>query len=222
MAPEPKKGFPWGTNGRVECLDWPSFSLPRTLLHQLGPALPALASQVACHGPIGSGAVVLLTGTQRGTGVSTLALLLASASVGERSVVLVDGDLVRGGLSSKLPGHSRRPGWEQVSGGTTARPPVLLSVEKKRRFPFWPLQPQECHPETLLAGPEMEPLLEEMRQVFDLVLIDGGPLEEYGARWGKWADATLLVHDPARDWAGAWDRLEEEGGHVLGVVETFV
>jgi Mrp family chromosome partitioning ATPase len=59
-----------------------------------------------------------------------------------------------------------------------------------------------------------------------MVFLDGGSVESGAVQWAPWVDAVLIVSDPSRaagrDWTNSWDRFEESGTHVLGIVETFV
>ena len=65
-----------------------------------------------------------------------------------------------------------------------------------------------------------------LRREHRLVVIDGGSVWEAGARWAPWVDTAVVVCDSREaggdEWAAAWDRLEEGGTHVLGIIESFV
>lgn len=191
-------------------------------LRRLQSAFEELASRVCAAGRAETGTVLLASGCQRGAGCSTVALALAAASAWQRPTLLIDGDLGRTGLSTRVGGKERTQGWEttaslerptwKVSGGAG-----LLS--------FLPLSRPLAERDELFTRPALPEWLGGLRDCYRLIVVDGGPAPDTGARWAAWTDVAILVCDSARratdDWATSWDRLEEAGTRVLGIVETF-
>jgi Mrp family chromosome partitioning ATPase len=156
-------------------------------------------------------------------GCSTVALALAAAA-GDRAIALVDADLYRPGLS-RLLGPGPRPGWEEVVAGSIPYEEGRAILDLGRRVPLFPLREPPTEPDALFIQPGLRSWLQRLRHEYALVVLDGGPVAACGERWGPWVDVALVVAASGRtladDWSRAWDRLEEGGTHVLGVVETF-
>jgi Mrp family chromosome partitioning ATPase len=190
-------------------------------LRRLQSSLEELAGRICSAGPAQTGTIVLTTGCQRGAGCSMVSLALAAASAAQRSTLLIDGDLGRTGLSTIIGGKDRTEGWETHNG------PVEVDWKAAGAgiLSFLPLARPVLERDQLFARPELPAWLARLRQGYGLMIVDGGPALDLGARWAAWADVAILVCDSARraseDWATAWDRLEEAGTRVLGIVETF-
>ncbi|MBV9124297.1 MAG: hypothetical protein JO112_13140 [Planctomycetes bacterium] len=200
--------------------------LVQELLRTLGQPLADLARRARRLGPVQGGAVLLLTGCRRGAGCSTVALCLAAAAAAERPTLLLDADLLHAGLSAQLGGGAFAFGWEEILRGLPSPQTLFRPPDQPGVLSFLPLQQPVHDPLGLLTQPALPGWLAGLRQVYDLVILDGGPVQESGAGWASWADVAILVKDgrepSAADCASAWDLLEEGGTHVLGLVETFV
>jgi succinoglycan biosynthesis transport protein ExoP len=140
------------------------------------------------------GQVVLLTGTAPGEGKTTtlfnLALLLADSG---ESVVIVDGDLRRANLHLRLD-VAREPGLtdlivKQVEITSLVRP---TRIARLSAVPAGPLPP---NPPALLARPELEAALVELRRHYRWVLVDSPPVAAVtdALLLARIADATVLV-----------------------------
>lgn len=197
----------------------------RQVVQDLRPELLDLARRARRIGPLDTGTLVLLAGCSRGAGCSTLALALAAAAAEETSVLVIDADMKNRGLSRAVD-DPVAAGWEEAVRGQCSFEQPLRYTDVGRRVALLPLRQPVADPAELLARPAFRIWLPLLRQHNGLVVIDGGPVAEGGDAWSAWADVALLVCDarrPAgRERAQGWDRLEEGGTHVLGVVETFV
>lgn len=197
-------------------------SLVTRWLRELGRPLTEMARRACRVGPMGGGVVILVAGTERKAGCSSVALALAAASATERSTMLLDGDMARPGLSSLL-GPTAGAGWETLA---PSRAPLgaFRHPHKHRLLSFLPLSSSAPERRLFPAEKDLRDWLRSLRQAHHAVLVDGGPAEEAGPRWAPVADVGILVCDARerrpRDWARAWDRLEEGGIHVLGAVEN--
>jgi Mrp family chromosome partitioning ATPase len=202
----------------------PGMPVVNVLLRALGQPLADVARRARRLGPLNGGAVVLLTGCGRGVGCSTVSLGLAAAATGERSVLLVDGDLGQAGLSRSL--GPCRFDWEQVVRGLCSLAQALRHPDREGILSFLPLHGPVGDPDALLKHSALPAWLARLRREYGLIVLDGGDVEHGGVRWAPFADAALLVCEPgkteAADWARGWDHLEEGGTSVMGVIETFV
>ncbi len=203
-------------------VDLSRFPTAQRLLRMLEPQLASLARRLRRQGPLDGGAIVLLTGARPGVGCTTLALAFAAAATTERSVLLLDGAGATGGLSDAF---THRMGWQQaVQDGRPLRD-LITYPDPDHRVAVLPQLPNDVIT-TPLSPSSMASWLAEVRQDFDLIIIDGATVDSHGRRWAALADATILIcgADPndSRQWASAWDRLEEAGGAVLGIIENFI
>jgi Mrp family chromosome partitioning ATPase len=188
-----------------------SFHLPppvERMVNELRPALAELAARGRRIAVPGQGAVILLTGCGREVGTSSLALALAWVAAEEYSVLLIDADMERAGLSRLA---SQKPSTD---------PPAL---EAPRRLSFLPLKPAVLDMDPALLLRSYRDGIIRQRSQRQLILLDGGSAVDGGSRWVSSADASILVCDvrrsPLSQWSRAWDELEAGGSQVLGVVE---
>jgi len=192
---------------------------------EMAPALARLAQQMRQVAMAEQGAIVLLAGCGKGTGVSSLALALAWVAANDHSVLLVDANLGNVGLS-RLPGQPIRHGWEEAIRGRGSFDEAIHGVEHSERLAFLPLKRSVADVEALRAGKTMHEAAAELRGVYDLTLVDGGSVHDGEPLWAPLADTSVLVcetrRSPTQQWARGWDRLEASCPHVLGVVETCV
>lgn len=186
-------------------------------------AFRSLRTSVLYSGPEGSLRTLLVTSPEPGDGKSTVAanLALALARSGRR-VVLVDGDLRRPcllealqppqpfGLSDHLVGEV---GLEDVVQPTSY--PMLHFVPAGRTAP---------NPAELLGSDRMRQFLAQMRERFDVVVLDSPPALAVtdAAVLARQCDGVVLVVNPQtthRDAAvRARRQLESLGAKVLGFV----
>ena len=190
------------------------------IIDELHQPLAELARRIQRVGAVSGGTVVLLTGSSRGVGCTTVALALSLVSAAERRTLLVDADLHEPRLASMF-GLRPQLSWEQVVGVGSLNQALqelqspglsILAVKAPAR------------PTALSRSCAIE-CLTRLRQEFSLIVLDGGAVWDSGTQWSPLVDVALVVCDSGRkvgdEWAGAWDRLEEAGTQVLGIVETF-
>jgi Mrp family chromosome partitioning ATPase len=194
------------------------------VVKELGPGLRDLIRRAERVGPPAGGMIVLLTGCRPEAGCTTIAAALAAVGAANHSTLLVDGNLARPALAA-LAGLRPRFGWEEVIEGRCSIEQALHSLDPDEQVPCLLLKGPLSNAEYHLPGSPQQ-WLSELRESYNLIVVDGGSVWESGAAWAPWVDAALVVCDSGRtladEWARAWDRLEEAGCHVLGIVETFV
>jgi receptor protein-tyrosine kinase len=194
------------------------------ILAELGDSLKDLARCIRRVGPVQGGTTVLLTGCRRSVGCSTMAAALAAAAAQDRSVLLIDADLSQPSLANLL-GVQATFGWDDYVEKRCFFEEALHDLSGSQAPDFMALA-HPADPQTrLLSRPELPSWLAQCRQDYGLIILDGGSIQEAAARWTPWADVALVVcpssQTLAEDWAVTWDRLEEGGTHVLGIVETM-
>jgi hypothetical protein len=123
-----------------------------------------------------------------------------------------------------------------VVAGTVANEEVVHPIDTRETLAFFPKSDGKG-PESRIADigvgakefgfshAGLAGWLGRLRHEYGLVIMDAG-LVENAVGWGPWADTALIICDPSRacdaEWTTAWDRLEESGTHVLGIIETRV
>lgn len=145
-----------------------------------------------------AGRVVAIAGAKGGVGASTIALLLARASVGVRSVTVVDFDLGKGDLAAYAGVHTRRSivDLSGVAGEITNRMLRETSYELSGGLR---LLSAPAHGE---RGEELTPsaarsIIAALRYESELAIIDvGSHLDEVSATVLEFADAALVVATP--------------------------
>jgi capsular exopolysaccharide synthesis family protein len=190
------------------------------------------------------GKVLLLAGASGGEGTTTAAvnLALTMAQNGQRTL-LVDGNLKSPGVHACL-GLDREPGLTDVlldqarwrdcvrtmTDVLTGRfePADIMVLPGLDNLDVVACGPLPANGTDLLARPSMARLLREVRDTYDVVLVDAPPLLSFAgaAAAAAHADGVLLVHRAGtRGRLGvrrARARLERAGAQVWGVILTHV
>lgn len=187
-----------------------------------GGTLRALARRARRLNRDEGGSLLLVTGNRGQVGTSIVSLALARAVAAEMSVLLIDGDLSRPGLSEQVCGKVA-VGWEEAIRGRCTFAQTVRYADTQRLVSLIPLKQAVREPNELLGKPALRVWMSQHRNDFDLIILDGGSAFETGGRWAPWCDVSLLVCDARTtpDHASCWDLLEEEGCQVLGIIETF-
>ncbi len=194
------------------------------IITELGSPLADLAARARRLGPVTAGTVILLTGCRRGVGCTTMAVTLAAAAAAEAPLLLVDGDLDEPRLAPLLDVRASL-GWDEALRSGRPYTRALYPLDAAQRLNVLPLKDKVAAPEETAADPDLTDWLTSFRRDYSLIVVDGGSVWESGTLWAPRADVAIVVCDSGRrladEWARAWDRLEERGTHVLGVIETF-
>jgi Mrp family chromosome partitioning ATPase len=178
-----------------------------------------------------SNQVVAWTGCQRGEGRTTSLLCMAQrlAAAG-RKCVLVDADFSRPELARRL-GISAQVGWEEVVAGAAQLTDVLIgSLED--RLALLPRRQRVAAGTHPGAGAASAAMFDLLREAFDVVLLDVGPMagEAELADMASCAAAAnvggaYLVFDSRNittsEMTATADQLREVGIEVWGAIENF-
>ncbi|GAW41060.1 Tyrosine-protein kinase etk [Brevundimonas sp. SH203] len=173
------------------------------------------------------GRIVAVTSALPGEGKTTAALCLGrvAARSGAR-VLLIDGDPRRRGATRML-GLDPSVGLAEVLHGAAAWRNIVV-IDPASGLQVLPLSASGLSADDAFATPPMDALLTELRQTFDLILIDTAPvlvLTDARILAAK-ADAVLLLarwrRTPARAVASAARALRPTGARLLGVCLTQV
>ncbi|WP_426024083.1 GumC family protein [Brevundimonas sp. PWP3-1b1] len=171
--------------------------------------------------------VVAVTSALPGEGKTTAAVCLArvSARAGGR-VLLVDGDPRRRAVTRMLGLNPAQGLTEVLRGAASWRDALVLDPASGAHV--LPLSDAEASAEDLFGSPAMDALLIELRQAFDLILLDTPPvLALADARvLAARADTVVLLarwrKTPARAVESAIRILNHSGVDILGVALTQV
>lgn len=119
---------------------------------------------------------LLFTGPGPGVGKSfvsvNVARLLAQAG---KKVIVVDGDMRRGHLHRTL-GHERFPGLSEVLSGQVAWRDAVKRVESGAAFDVIVSGDLPPNPAELLMRPRVGGILGEIKEAYDVVIMDGPPM----------------------------------------------
>lgn len=211
----------------VEQFDWPETS--DRLREAAAEQLTAWMRQFA-----GSKSTFMVTSQRRGEGRSTVLLAvarhLALASQGAK-VVLIDADFERPQLAQML-GVAVQIGWEDAFAGRQPLAEALVESTADR-VTLLPLREAVSAKQVLANGARLTATLRSLKQHFDFVCLDAGPLADAGdlvqsAVFGPetGADRALLVRDLRQkeheDNAALGRRLAQLGVAHWNLVENFV
>jgi len=171
--------------------------------------------------------VVALTSALPAEGKTTTSICLGRvAAIGGTRTVIVDCDLRRQNVSAALD-IVPVVGLLEVLTGQATLDQALLLDQASGAF-ILPLAPNRFLPKDMFATPEMERLITELRERFELVLLDTAPVLAVSDTriLGRLADAVLMLarwrKTPYRAVETALESLERAGAHVVGVSLTQV
>ncbi|NCY20511.1 polysaccharide biosynthesis tyrosine autokinase [bacterium] len=168
--------------------------------------------------------VILVTSPTPGDGKSTttanLALTLSFAT--DEKVLLIDGDLRRGGLH-RMFGVEGEPGLAEVLGGQAEWRKVIQSTQYKN-LSFISAGEPAGHPGELFFSASCEILLDELRGEFETVVIDTAPVlavDDTPSLAPK-ADGTLIIYRAGRTscrlMRNSLEALYSRNAKVLGII----
>jgi polysaccharide biosynthesis transport protein len=133
-----------------------------------------LALELGPHGPRAPALLVGSALPEEGKSTLSLALAVSAASAGFK-VLLVDLDLRRPGLSTRLTGNAPGSGLvDHVQGELPLQ--QLVQHDPRTGIDFIPAGRSPAHPLTLLQSPELRRMMEIVREAYDFVILDSAPL----------------------------------------------
>ena len=159
---------------------------------------------------------LVVTGTNRGEGVTTIAVSLAqwAASLGHR-VLLIDGDLERAGLT-EMVGLDGAISWTQVANKQCKIGESLVLGKESGIYvmPLAKVNNRANFPSDLFN--ELGKAIETISDCFNLVIIDVGPSRQLTRETNRidlLGDATMLIQDVSRTLP---EDFEKNKSHLLG------
>lgn len=165
---------------------------------------------------------LLITSPLPHDGKSTVALNLAVtlADEGNRTVLLIEGDLHRATLSKEL-GLTGRPGVAECLESGSDPCSLVRRIEPIGCY-FLPAGQPRSNPSELLQRPVLSTMMESVSRHFDWILIDSPPVAPLtdALSWKERADATLVIvragHTPAHATEEALNLLGRK--HVFAII----
>jgi tyrosine-protein kinase Etk/Wzc len=172
--------------------------------------------------------VLMISGVSPGMGKTFISSNLAAviARAGQR-VLLIDGDMRRGGVHAVLGGSPER-GLSEVISGQLGLAGVIRTVSNLDNLHFVSRGRVPPNPSELLMSSRLGELLVTVRQKYDLVIIDTPPILAVtdAAILGRHAGTTLMVvrfgMNHAREIELAMRRFEQNGVQVKGAIFNAV
>jgi Mrp family chromosome partitioning ATPase len=215
---------------QVDHFTWPR--LCRRLIARAAEELDRLADALLAANVQGQ-KVLAIGGCRRGEGATTL-LLCAARRLAERGIkpVLVDADLVRPRLAKRL-GVKPQFGWDETA-EEDGRPLDQAIVEATtNNVALLPAREPSAESHRPPGDASRLPAcLGILREHYDMVLVDLGPLEDARLADGDWSrtarsiDALVLVHNPritsTEQLTAFQEQVAAAGIAVAGIVENFV
>ncbi len=138
--------------------------------------------------------VVTIVGPNPKVGkTSTVDGLARVAARGGRKVLVVDGDMRAATLSGRLGHGAGHHGLDQLLRGETDIDAAVVQIAPG--LALLPTKPSGANPPTLLSSPRMRELCAELRERFDVIVIDSPPLAGLadGLILASLSDAVVVV-----------------------------
>ena len=170
-------------------------------------------------------------GCRRGEGATTL-LLCAANRLAERGirVAMVDADLRRPRLAKRL-GVQPQFGWNETEEEASALDRAVVATSDGAMALAAVREPADQGGDASMDWVWWRECVERLRNHYDVVLVDLGPLEnipvDRGTPWNRnvGLDCVLLAHNhrvtPKNELTEMQHRLTEAGMNVAGIIENF-
>ena len=161
-------------------------------------------------------------GEGKSTTISNMALTLAQDG---KKVLLVDCDLRKPVLHRYLKAGHNVKGVSNVLSNQCTLDEALQEL-KEMNMTFLPAGTPPPNPSEMLSQPQMQAMVDTLRQKFDFVIIDAPPVSVVtdAAVIGRYVDGAMFVvrsdYAPADAVRGAVKKLQDAGVRVLGSVLT--
>lgn len=216
---------------QVDQFTWPR--LCRRLISCAADELDHLADAIVAVNNQGE-KVLAIGGCHRGEGATTM-LLCAARRLAERGIrlAMVDADLTRPRLAKRL-GLQPQLGWNETNDEEGRRIDEAMIEATGNNLALLPARDPADDPDRPAGDPTRLPVcLKALRDRYDLVLVDLGPMEDAGLARGAWSrvtgnmvDGVVLVHNRRitsdEDEVAFEGELAVAGIAVAGIVENFV
>jgi capsular exopolysaccharide synthesis family protein len=168
--------------------------------------------------------LILIASSQAGEGKTSTALNLAQSLAQRKGeVVIVDGDLRKGGIAKAL-GLDNTKGMSTVLTGSDKLSEVLQPFSLQPNLVVVPSGPAPPNPAELVGSDRMAELLKDLSERFEHVIIDSPPVLVVtdGTILAGLVDGVVLVAESGRTHRAGLMRtraiLENAGARILGVV----
>lgn len=186
-------------------------------------AYSSVRTSLSLLSPNGVPGTMMFTSTQQGEGKSTAcrALALSLSRLGRR-VVVIDADLRRPNIH-RLFGAANRQGLSNLLSGQIAVKQAVRSSEDGG-IDFIVAGDIPPNPTELINSPQMVALLRELRDAYDVVLVDSAPVLGLADAviLSSEVEATVYViesgRNPVRQVQASLSRLAQGGGAIAGAV----
>jgi capsular exopolysaccharide synthesis family protein len=190
-----------------------------------------LRTNLGLSGDQKSSKVMLLSSGMPGEGNTTVAVNLASVlAAGEKKLLLIDANFRRPGIESVFSNANGKESMQQahmglgdlLTGQSTSQEVIMSSPVKNIDIIYAGTIP--LHPSELLGGNRMKELIEEQRNNYDYIIIDGPPilLVSDTRMLANITDGILLVFNAGSTHRGAAQRTIRElrtvNANIIGCI----
>ena len=168
--------------------------------------------------------VILIASSQAGEGKTSTALNLAQSLAQRKGeIVIVDGDLRKGGIAKAL-GMENDKGMSTILTGSDTLTDALQQFSLQPNLWVVPSGPTPPNPAELIGSDRMAELLQKLSERFEHIIIDSPPVLVVtdGTILAGMVDGVVLVAESGRTHRAGLMRtraiLENAGARILGVV----
>lgn len=197
-------------------------------MSRLAESLRGMRTSILLSSPGAPPKVIMVASSRPGEGKSSTSILESIVfALNASNVLLLDADLRRPTLHKRF-GIQNKVGLSSVLSGEAKLQEAIQVWPEQPRLHILPSGPVPPLPSELLGSRQMEDILRELRQQYDVIFIDTPPVLAVtdAAVLSRLADATVLVirfgeaqrHVVLR----SLEVLERAGAHLLGVVLNMV
>jgi succinoglycan biosynthesis transport protein ExoP len=194
-----------------------------TPMSYLAASLQTLQNSVAFHSADRPTKVIAVTSAMPGDGKTTVTALFArSLALAGKSVLLIDADLRRNGMTRLLRMAPQGGIVSQLQKTRSLRESIVTDAELG--LDVLAVERTSNNPDRLLNPSHVQSLLDEARGLYDVIVIDTPPLAavDDALAVAAHADATIMVvrwgRTPHHTIRAAVQRLRLAGAHVVGAV----
>jgi len=144
---------------------------------------------------VSEASVLLVTASRSGDGSTTAAVALAHSFARLKRVLLIDCHLRRSDIDDESAETDNSIGLNSLIAGSTSIEDSVQRDALGGKFDVLPCAPDIEHSTAILASSQFEQLLEQLREQYELIILDAAPLQQDSSSLllGRLADVIVYV-----------------------------